>query len=177
MTSSSPSTTCHIPYTKIRPANARTLTRCQYPKEVLAAILNEDTGELVEYLHIIRNPKYRALWRKLYRNKLGGIAQGMIGRVKGTDTIFFIENSDIPADQWKDVTYGCIVVSYRPEKSDPNCTRLPVGGDRVNYPGDCGTPMTDLLTVKLLFKSTISTPGARFMTLDIKYFYLMNPME
>ena len=117
----------------------------------------------MEYLHIIRNPKYRALWRKLYRNKLGGIAQGMIGRVKGTDTIFFIENSDIPADQWKDVTYGCIVVSYRPEKSDPNRTWLKVDGDRVKYPGKCGTPTTDFLTVKLLLNITISTPGTCFM--------------
>ena len=52
-----------------------------------------------------------------------------------------------------------------------------VGGDIMNYPGDYGTPTTYLLTVKLLLNSTISTPGARFMTLDIKYFFLMTPME
>ena len=47
----------------------------------------------------------------------------------------------------------------------------------MNYNGDCGTPTADLLTVKLFLNSTISTLGARFMTLDIKYFYLMTPME
>ena len=77
----------------------------------------------------------------------------------------------------EDLTYVRIVVSCRPEKSDLNVTLLTVGRNRVNYPGDYGTLMTDILTVKLLPNGTISTPGARFMTLDIKYFYLMTPME
>ena len=42
---------------------------------------------------------------------------------------------------------------------------------------DCGTPTADLLTVKLLLNSVISTPGAKFMTLDLKDFYLSTPME
>ena len=100
----------------------------------------------------------------------------MTGRVKGTNTIFFVNKALIPENRWKYVTYGRIVVSYRPEKSDPNRTCLTDGGDRVNYPGDCGTLTTDLLTVKLLLNSTISTPGARFITIDIKDFYLMTPM-
>jgi hypothetical protein len=52
-----------------------------------------------------------------------------------------------------------------------------VGGNLVNYPGDVGTRTADLLTVKLLLNSVISTPGARFMSLDISNFYLMAPME
>ena len=70
----------------------------------------------------------------------------MLFQVKGTDNILFIYKADIPVDLCKDVTYGHIVVSYRPKKSDSNCTRLTVGGDRVNYTGDCETPMKDLLT-------------------------------
>ena len=34
-----------------------------------------------------------------------------------------------------------------------------------NYPGDCRTPTADLLTVKLLLNSVISTEGARFKIL------------
>ena len=45
-------------------ANARTLARHQYPKEFLSPILNKDTGELMEYRHLIGNPKYLALWSK-----------------------------------------------------------------------------------------------------------------
>jgi hypothetical protein len=46
----------------------------------------------------------------------------------------------------------------------------------VNYPGDVGTRTADLLTVKLLLNSVISTLGAKFMSLDISNFYLMAPM-
>ncbi len=47
----------------------------------------------------------------------------------------------------------------------------------VNYPGDCGTPTADMLLVKILLNSVISTKGAKFMTADIKNFYLMTPMK
>ncbi len=49
-------------------------------------------------------------------------------------------------------------------------------GDRVHYPGNAGTPTANLLTVKILINSIISTPGAKFMTMDIKDFYLNIPM-
>ena len=83
--------------------------------------------------------------------------------LKGTNIILFISKEDLPAARWKDVTYGCIVVNYRPEKSDTNRVRLTVGGDCINYPGDCGKPTADMLTVKLLLNSFISTKGAKFM--------------
>ena len=50
-------------------------------------------------------------------------------------------------------------------------------GNKINYPEDCGTRTADLLTVKLLLNSVISTPGAKFMTLDISNFYLMTPLK
>jgi len=90
--------------------------------------------------------------------------------------MFFINKSKVPADRWRDITYGRVVVNYRPEKDDPYQTRLTVGGDRVNYPDDCGTPTVDLLTVKLLLNSVVSTPNAKFMTIDVKDFYLNTPM-
>jgi hypothetical protein len=51
-----------------------------------------------------------------------------------------------------------------------------LGGNRVHYPGKAGTPTANLLTVKCLIKSTISTPNAKYMTMDIKDFYLDSPM-
>ncbi len=50
------------------------------------------------------------------------------------------------------------------------------GGDRVHYPFEVGTPTANLLTIKLLINSMISTPGARFFMMDIKNFYLCTPM-
>ena len=46
----------------------------------------------------------------------------------------------------------------------------------MHYLGDAGTPTADLLTVKLLLNSIISTPNAKFMAMDIKDFYLNTPM-
>jgi hypothetical protein len=51
-----------------------------------------------------------------------------------------------------------------------------MGGDRVHYPGDAGTSTANLLTVKLLINSIISTPGAKFFTMDIKEIYFNSPM-
>jgi hypothetical protein len=57
-----------------------------------------------------------------------------------------------------------------------NRTRLVTGGDRVHYPGNAGTPTANLLTVKILINSIISTACAKFMTMDIKDFYLNTTM-
>jgi hypothetical protein len=101
----------------------------------------------------------------------------MPGCNTSTNTFFFIHKNQVPKDQAKDVTYGLITTLVRPEKIDePNRTRLVVGGDRVHYPGNADTPTANLHTVKLLINSIISTKGARFMTMDIKDFYLDTPM-
>jgi hypothetical protein len=60
---------------------------------------------------------------------------------------------------------------------DKNRSHITMGRKLVNYPGDCGAPTANLLTVKLLLNSIISTPNAKFMTLDLKDFYLMTPMK
>ena len=85
--------------------SARAPLSRRFPKEVLAAVLNEETGELVEYRHLIGNPKYRELWQSSYGDEIGRLAQGMPGRVEGTDTIFFIKKKDVLAHRWRDITY------------------------------------------------------------------------
>ncbi len=131
----------------------------------------------MEYRHLIANPKTRPMWTHSYGNKLRRLAQGMPGCTKGTDTIFFIPRHKVPKERTKDITYELITCSIRPKKVDtPNWTRLVAEGDRVHYPFDAGTPTANLLTVKLLINSVISTPGAKFFTMDIKNFYLCTPM-
>jgi hypothetical protein len=95
-----------------------------------------------------------------------------------TKTIKFMSNQEIPQARCKDITYRQIVcVYFLLEKKDPYRTRITMGGNQINYPDDCGTPTADLLTVKLMFNSIISTPNAKFMTIDIKDFYLVTPMD
>ena len=143
----------------------------------MANAVIDDNGELLEYRHLITNPKTRATWTHLYGNKIGHLAQGMPSRNKGTNTIFFIKKNQVPKERTRDVMYGLITTLIRPEKLDePNRTRLVAGGDCVHFPGNAGTPTVDLLTVKLLLNSVISTKNARFMTMDTKDFYLNTPM-
>jgi len=104
------------------------------------------------------------------------LAQGTGGRIKGTNTIVFTKEEEIPKERQKYCTYGKFVCDVKPTKAEPNRTRLTVGGDRINYPNDCRTPTADMLLVKLLFNSVISTKGAKFMTGDIKNFYLNTPL-
>ncbi len=145
--------------------------------KIANSILGEQ-GKLLEYQHLIDNPKTQATWTHSYGNELGWLVQGMPGQVKGMDTIFFIPKDKVPRARMKDVRYGLITCSIRLKKTEePNRTRLVAGGDRVHYPFDAGTPTANLLTIKLLINSVISTPGARFFTVDIKNFYLCMPMS
>jgi len=139
-------------------------------------IFDEDSGKLMKYRQLITHPKYKEVWFHSSANEFGRLAQGVGGHIQGTNTIFFIHKHQVPADRWKDITYAKFVCELKPNKAEVHRTRLTVGGDKVHYPGDVGTPTADLTLVKMHVNSVISTPGARYMTLDVKNFYLNTPM-
>ncbi len=89
----------------------------------------------------------------------------------------FIKYNKIPLDQRRNVTYGKTVVTYRPEKDDPNRTRLTVGSNQIVCPFNISTPMVEMMTVKMHLNSVISTKGTHYCTIDLKDFYLNTPME
>jgi hypothetical protein len=144
--------------------------------EMVNSVIGEG-GKLLEYKQLIANPKTQAKWNHSYENEIGRLTQGMPGCNTGTNTIICIRNDQVPKARSKDMTYGLITCLIQPKKLDkPNRTRLVAGGDRVHYPGDAGTPIANLLTIKILINSIISTTGPKFMTMDIKDFYLNTPM-
>ena len=126
--------------------------------------------------HLLINPKYKELWGKSYTKELASLAQGIPGVSKGTNTIIFIKCKEIPANRRCDATYACVCVNYRPKKEDPNRTRLTVGGNLIHVLGNISMPTVNMVTVKLHLNSVISTEGARYCTIDLKYFYLNTPM-
>jgi hypothetical protein len=69
-----------------------------------------------------------------------------------------------------------VVCEVRPEKDDPDCTRITIGSNRICYSGNVGTNPASLELVKLLLNSVLSRKGARFSTIDLKNFYLDTPM-
>ena len=156
------------------PPSARQASSRTYPLQFLCnwahSVLDDDTGNLLEYRHLTNHPKYKDTWTKSFSKEIRRLATT-------TKTIFFLTKPEIPEERRKDITYGRIVCTYRSEKNDPNRTRITMGGNLVNYPNDCGTPTADLLTVKLMLNSIISTPNAKFMTIDLKDFYLLTPMN
>jgi hypothetical protein len=156
------------------------VSQCKLPMKWLCKMANSVigvNGELLDYHHLITNQTTRATWQHSYGNKIERLAQGMPGCNTGNNTIAFIKTNQVPQSRVKDITYGLITCLIRPEKlEEPNQIRLVVGGDRVHYLSNARTPTADLLTVKLLINSTtISTPNAKYMTMDIKDFYLNTP--
>jgi hypothetical protein len=108
--------------------------------------------------------------------ELGQLAQGF-GKAAGINTVFFMSKEDkrtIPCD--RTVTYVRIVVDYRPQKEDPNRARITVGGNLIDYARELTTRTADLTTTKILWNSTLSTPGARYSTVDVGNFYLATPL-
>ena len=159
--------------------SARSRMRC-LENEVQHAmtVMDADTGKLLNYKQVMRNPKYKIKWAKSSANEFGRLANGVGGRIKKpTNTIRFIRKEDIPKDRKKDVTYGSFVCNVRPEKEEQERTRFVVGGDRINYPGEVATPTADMMVAKILFNSVVSTRGAKLMTMDISNVYLMTPLK
>ena len=160
--------------------NAKQASRRRFPLAffctLAAAVLDGATGELMEYRHLIKHPKYKQPWKYSFGNEIGRLAQGMPERNNGTDTIQFINKSDVPDRKWKELMNCRIVCNERPQKAEVNRTRLTVDGSRIKINGDISTPTAVLQTVKLLLNSIVSTPNAKFLGLDLKDFYLNTPL-
>ena len=107
------------------------MARRKFPKWMLSAVLDEDTGEVMEYRNLMKNPKYSPIYRNYYAKWIVWLVHGKSGMVEGTNTMLLIEKTAVPADRWGDVMYGKIVVDYRPKNTDPYWTRLTVGGYKV----------------------------------------------
>jgi hypothetical protein len=139
----------------------------------LGAIINNNTGAILENQHLVKNPATKSVWETSFVNKIGHLFQG-IQNLKGTDTCFFIKKLLVPTN--KRPTYGRIVCNFRPQKKDQNRTHLTVVGNQINYPGNKSTPTADLTTTKLLINSTLSTPKVVFLGINLANFYINTPL-
>ena len=139
------------------------------------AVLDPITGQHLEYRHLIRNPQTKLLWEQSASNEFGRLMTGLKrGNILGTKTMRFIHRNEIP--QGRTITYAKFVCDYKPQKQEQERTRITVGGDRIEYPGEVATRSADITTIKCLLNSVISTKNARFGTADVKNFYLNTPM-
>ena len=69
------------------------------------AVMDAETGKLLNYRQLMRDPKYKKNWSISSANEFGRLANGVGGRIKNpTNTIKFVRRKDIPSDRRKDVT-------------------------------------------------------------------------
>jgi hypothetical protein len=140
---------------------------------------------MIEFRQLTRHPKYKTLWDTSYAKEIGRLCQGIGSkkedpsqqRVKGTDTFRVIRFEDIPPEKRREVCHTSVVCEVRPDKDDPNRTRVTVAGNRIIYPGDVATRTGCLELVKLMINSVLSKRGAKAVCFDIKNFYLDTPMD
>ena len=138
-------------------------------------VIDPKTGSSLEYRHLIKGPA-KSIWENLFANKIGRLSQGVGTRIpSGTDKIFLNTKYKVP--EGRKLTYGIIVYKIRPQKAETHRTRLTVGGNLINLPGDVTTPTEDFITAKLIFKSVLLTKNAKLMCVDIANFYLNNTMN
>ena len=129
--------------------------------------VNPDTGKPAEYRELCQSSE-GAEWVKVAEKEFDQL-------LEGTKAIVFIPVHELP--RGAQCTYCRIAAHDTPHKPNPRRIRFAVGGDRIVYDGPVTAPTGELTTAKLLINSVLSTPGARMMTLDIKDYYPMCPMD
>jgi hypothetical protein len=134
--------------------------------EMANAVICPETGKPLKHQELITKLRYKIKWTRSTANE--------INRLYNTNTIRFIRRSNIP--KGRKVTYGSFVVDIKDHKEEKERTRLTIGGDQIEYPGNKSTRTAGLTMAKILINSVISTLGAKFLVIDIKIFYLTTPL-
>ena len=154
----------------------------QYEHHIAALSTSPVAGKQESLPKLLKGPD-KERWTRGNANEFGRLLPNGIGKnrpdkdkIKGTGTIFPIRKYAIPPD--RKVTYANFVCNIRPQKAETHRVRMTAGGDKLDYPGDPSSPAVSVLDAKIHINSTISDAkrGARFLTLDIKNFYLGTPM-
>ena len=109
------------------------------------AIMDAETGKVLNYRQLMQSQKHKEIWSKSSANKFVRLANGVGGRIKGTNTIKFINKHNIPIKWMKDVTYGKFVCLIRPKKKETHRKQFVVGGNKINYPGKVVTPTAEMM--------------------------------
>jgi hypothetical protein len=134
--------------------------------EMANAVICPESGNSLKNQELITMLRYKIKWIRSTANE--------IHRLYKTNTIRFIRKSSMPPGCKS--TYDSFVVDIKEHNEERESTRLTVGGDQIEYPGDESTHTAGLTTEKILINSVISTRGARFLVVDIINFYLNTPL-
>jgi hypothetical protein len=87
---------------------SRRITRLENEVNQAMAVMDADTGKLLNYRQLMRSTKYREAWTWSLSsaNEFGRLANGIGGRITNpTNTIEFKLQHEVPTERLKDVTY------------------------------------------------------------------------
>ena len=134
-------------------------------------VLDKETGKLLEYQQLRKDPRYAPIWNPSYANELGRLCQvvgkGTKGprkqRVEGTDMFRVMHYKNIPKQKNIYICHKIVVCEYRLQKEYPNHTLITLAGGHIKYPRDLGTPTGSLYLVKTIINSVISRRNACFV--------------
>ena len=106
-------------------------------------------------------------------NEIGQIFQGIEG-IHGFKTCFFIYRHKVLQDA--KVTYFHIVCKIWPHKKETHLVQLTVGGYKITFYRPVYTPTSNITNSKLHWNGIISTPGSKYLGVDVTNFYLNSIM-
>jgi hypothetical protein len=122
----------------------------------------------------MNDPATAEIWQTAFGKDFSDIVQIEDNKKgqKGTNTMFVMTHDEIKQvlQQNKKFTYGNPVVDYHPQKEDPNRIRITARGNLVTYELKLLACTADLNTAKLHWNSVISTPGAKYVFINIIFF-------
>ena len=108
------------------------------------SVIDANSGQSLNYCQLSRVPD-KEIWIQSLSNDLGRLAQGVVTRIEGPNTIFFISKSKVPAG--RTVTYVSLVSTIRPHKEEKFQTSVTVGGDKLPSPGPTFTKTASMTTI------------------------------
>jgi hypothetical protein len=114
---------------------AQTATNNKYAHHVAALATTPPTAGKQGSLKKLLNGPSAPTWLHGLANEWGRLLPNGIGknrpiseRVKGTGTLFFINETEVPKD--RKVTYANFVCNIRPQKTETHRVRMTAGGDK-----------------------------------------------
>ena len=121
---------------------------------------DKTSGQSLQYCQLRKHLHFAHIWNTSYANELDQLCQGVSKVSKGprnqcvevTNIFCIICSEDIHQDRRKEICHYMVVCEVRPQKEDPNQTRIIVAGSRICYPDDISTPTGYLDLVKLTYK-------------------------
>ena len=75
------------------------------------------------------------------------------------------------------MAYSRIVFNDRPLKTEKQRTTIAIGSNVLECDSNTESPVSNIITMKLLLNSVLNTPDAKFMHVDIKDYYLVTKIN